>query len=122
MLQLRSSRFVSVLLALSLALSPLLLLPRTHNDGAPANAQHAISGHMNTEHGMQSSAKGVHDQTACDSHAACGGKCCSACAHCVTDVTVISPQLAPHQPIQSSLVTVLRIANRPSVQDRPPQA
>jgi len=121
MFQFRGYRFVSVLLALSLALGPLLSQARAHTSVTVSHVEHTVAGDMNAEHGLHASAVGNHEQTACNTHVACGGQCCVTCTHCVTDMTAVSLLLSPHQPVQSSNVPVLNLVNRPSVQYRPPQ-
>jgi len=122
MFRFRRSRLLSIFLAVSLAFSSLVTVAHMPNATAAPHDQHAAAGTAHVPHAQHVSALDGPGKAACVSHDTCGGKCCVACTHCMTNMAVVSFQLSPHQPIQSSIVPVLRLTSQPSVQDRPPQA
>lgn len=103
-------RFLRLLLALSLALSPVL----SAWQGGMAVAAPAVA----MEHGMAASGEHAHHQSAqpadgqqdqadsgCAQHDACLGQCCPGCAHCagaLMSLPVVAsnphPVLAAHEP------------------------
>lgn len=83
------------------------------HDGASAHADHAM--------GLHNAEAGSYADTSCVQHEQCGGKCCTACAHCFTaaasvPVSSFSVVLAAYTP------TVPRLHDRlvTAPHDRPP--
>lgn len=119
-------RFVRLLLALSLALSP--VLSAWHGGMAVASpivaAEHGPSvGGDHMHHPAAQTADGLQDQASsgCAQHDACLGQCCPGCAHCagaLMSPLAVSPGqhpvLAPREPLLIPLAFV-------TLRERPPR-
>ncbi|MBI3546620.1 MAG: hypothetical protein HY081_08530 [Gammaproteobacteria bacterium] len=107
----RSSRWLSLLLALAVALLPMLPAFAAISKGADAHAAHAA--HMQKDAASK--------QAPCDQHDGCNGQCCAACAQCFTAAVsmalVFKPSFPVQVPAQQQLHSFLMIA----AHNRPPQ-
>jgi hypothetical protein len=120
----RRRRFLSLFLALSLALAPLFSAAHTAIAAAAPPDAHAQSSNPHAHHAAKMSTQG--DQTdfgasRCATHDSCTGQCCAGCGHCATSVLILAVVPHPVRPVQTPVVLILRLSDLPAVQNRPPQ-
>lgn len=113
---------LNVLLALALALAPLLpaaaMAPAVGIEAAAADHQAPQPPH----HGSDAQASDVADHTGCEQHQGCDGQCCAACAHCFTAAFSAAQGIAHARPVQSATHEALHPSPYISLLNRPPQA
>lgn len=121
MFRLRRRRFLSLFLALSLALAPLFSAAHTGTAAASVGEAHALSADPHAHHAAGLSTQGDQDASRCDTHDPCAGQGCVGCGHCVTTVIAVAVPSHPNHPVQTPVVLTLHLSDLPAVQNRPPQ-
>jgi hypothetical protein len=111
-------RFLTLLLALSLAVAPLLSSAQGHMGGdatmtADVHARHMVDMTDQDETGG--------DVARCVSHEGCASQCCVGCGHCATTMNFSPFQSSPNHPVQTPVLLTLHLSQLPAVQSRPPQ-
>jgi hypothetical protein len=123
MFRVRPRRFLSLLLAVSLALAPLFSAAHMGRVAAPDEAP-VLSAGPHAHHLADLSVngdQGDQDTSRCVTHDSCAGQCCVGCGHCVTTVIAVPVPAHPNHPVQTPVVLTLHLSDLPAVQNRPPQ-
>jgi hypothetical protein len=110
---------VAVWLALSLLAAPwATAFAGTHADQPPSAAHAMHADHAMGSHNVEA---GSYAGTSCVQHEQCGGKCCTACAHCFTAAaSVPTSSLTVVLAVYTPTVPRLRDRLLTAPHDRPP--
>lgn len=104
----RSTRWLSLLLALAIGFLPISPAFAAVSKAPNPHAAHAA--HL--ENGKQAS---------CDQHDGCQGQCCAACAHCFTAAVSMALVFKPSLPVQIAAQQQLHSFLMIAAHNRPPQ-
>lgn len=118
-------RGLTLLLAGLMALTPLAPTLAMANT-LPASVHTAHTPHHDTAsqqiHSGSSGTSVAIDQQACDTHQNCDGRCCAACAHCLSAVFFNTFAPGWRGAVMFTHVNVLLFSFTPLLLERPPQS
>ena len=123
MITFRLRRFVSLLLAVSVALAPLFAAAHmTAGMVGVGGAPHALHADRPAAATLDHSATAVHDAACCSEHHRGVDRCCADCAHGAAVVADLRLLAVPFLAVRAPVVPTLALARLPAVQYHPPQS